>query len=307
MSNEEYHSNGKFLLSGEYLVLKGALSLAIPLKLGQTMNIRYPKISAGNLYWNTFVKDQLFVQTVYDWNNDQILFTNDKENAIYIRRILREAVRLNKEAEEKIQSAYVTNYLDFSPLLGLGSSSSLISNIAYWTKVDPFELLWRTSEGSGYDIACARAKGPIFYELNNGIPSYSPVNFNPDFIHHIYFVYLGQKVKSESSIQQYKVNLDENRERTSKISAITMDLINARSIDEFELSIVQHEKLISEVLNRPSVKRHLFSDYWGAVKSLGAWGGDFILATSTEDRYQVEKYFNEKGFSPVYSYKDLVL
>ena len=34
-----FYSHGKFLLTGEYLVLKGALALALPLKLGQSMTV----------------------------------------------------------------------------------------------------------------------------------------------------------------------------------------------------------------------------------------------------------------------------
>ena len=36
-----YRANGKLLLTGEYLVLKGALALALPTKLGQTMTVRH--------------------------------------------------------------------------------------------------------------------------------------------------------------------------------------------------------------------------------------------------------------------------
>ena len=41
-----YSSHGKFLLTGEYLVLKGALALALPLKLGQSMTVEtFPETS----------------------------------------------------------------------------------------------------------------------------------------------------------------------------------------------------------------------------------------------------------------------
>ena len=31
------------------------------------------------------------------------------------------------------------------------------------------------------------------------------------------------------------------------------------------------------------IKENAFSDYFGQVKSLGAWGGDFVLVTGNED------------------------
>ena len=50
-----------------------------------------------------------------------------------------------------------------------------------------------------------------------------------------------------------------------------------------------------------------FSDYWGLVKSLGAWGGDFVLATSNRNFTETKKYFNEKGFNVFLKYEDLIL
>ena len=40
VSSKSYYSNGKLLLTGEYLVILGAKALAIPVKYGQSMNIR---------------------------------------------------------------------------------------------------------------------------------------------------------------------------------------------------------------------------------------------------------------------------
>jgi len=37
--NKSYESRAKLMISGEYLVLKGALSLAIPLRFGQKLLI----------------------------------------------------------------------------------------------------------------------------------------------------------------------------------------------------------------------------------------------------------------------------
>jgi mevalonate kinase len=307
MTTEEYYSNGKFLITGEYLVLKGARSLAFPLKLGQRMKIDYPETPPENLFWETYVKDQLWFQGVYNLQNLDILYTSDAGTALFIQKILLKAARLNKEILKKMSNASITNYLDFSPMYGLGSSSSLISNIAYWTKVDPFDLLWQTSGGSGYDIACARATGPICYTLSNDIPVYSPVNFDPSFSRNIYFVYLGHKVKSQSSIEEYKIKIELNSKRATEISAITENILRANSIQEFEELIVQHEKIISQILDRPTIKSQFFSDFQGCIKSMGSWGGDFIMATSSEERSKVESYFQEKGLPVVFGYKEIVL
>ena len=39
MEKQTFYSNGKLLLTGEYLVLNGAVALAIPTKFGQTLTI----------------------------------------------------------------------------------------------------------------------------------------------------------------------------------------------------------------------------------------------------------------------------
>lgn len=304
---DEYYSNGKLLITGEYLVLKGATSLALPLKLGQRMMINSSTHPSGKIYWNTYVKDQLWFQSVYSLQNFDILYSSDVHTAMFVRKILLQALKLNADFSDNMKSVNITNYLDFSPMFGLGSSSSLISNIAYWMKVDPFDLLRQTCDGSGYDVACARAPGPISYKLNHDIPFYWPVDFIPSYSEYIYFVYLGKKVLSQSSIKEFRVNLELNSNRVTEISAITQSIINANSIREFEELIVQHENILSKVLNMPTIKSQLFSDYWGCIKSMGAWGGDFILVTSQEDRSEVEAYFRKKGLPIVYGYQEIVL
>ena len=37
---DAFYSHGKLLLTGEYLVLDGALALAVPCKLGQSLTVR---------------------------------------------------------------------------------------------------------------------------------------------------------------------------------------------------------------------------------------------------------------------------
>ena len=51
------------------------------------------------------------------------------------------------------------------------------------------------------------------------------------------------------------------------------------------------------------VKEIYFSDYSGEIKSLGAWGGDFILAAGP---INTKKYFEEKGYKTIFSYKDML-
>jgi mevalonate kinase len=305
--DREYYSKGKLLLTGEYLLLEGALSLALPLKLGQTMKVGYLKEKERKLYWKTFVMDRPWFQATYNLETLKLLDSSDNEKALFIQKILIEAFVRNKKIARHNFSTTITTYIDFLPEWGLGSSSSLFSNVAYWIHADPFQLLWTISEGSGYDIACARAKGPILYQLKNGRPISRQVSFQPDFHQNIYFIYLGNKQDSAQSIIKYRMNIERNRKSAEKISMITKRIIASVTLDDFESCLVAHEDIVSEVLNEPTIKTRLFDDYPGVVKSLGAWGGDFILVTGKTGREDVEDYFQKKGYSVIFTYNEIVL
>jgi hypothetical protein len=53
-----------------------------------------------------------------------------------------------------------------------------------------------------------------------------------------------------------------------------------------------------------TIKESLFPDFNGIIKSLGAWGGDFVLAIAKENPTD---YFKERGFKTIVSYKDMIL
>jgi hypothetical protein len=60
-------------------------------------------------------------------------------------------------------------------------------------------------------------------------------------------------------------------------------------------------------LGIPRIKEQFFSEYWGEIKSLGAWGGDFILATSERSAEETKTYFNQKGFEVLFKYEQLAI
>ena len=65
--------------------------------------------------------------------------------------------------------------------------------------------------------------------------------------------------------------------------------------------IDEHEAITGQYIQSETVKNKYFSDYEGSIKSLGAWGGDFILATRKN-----KKYFFEKGFDTIFSYSEII-
>ena len=61
---------------------------------------------------------------------------------------------------------------------------------------------------------------------------------------------------------------------------------------------------MSNILELQTIKESLFPDFDGVIKSLGAWGGDFVLVIARENPTD---YFKEKGFETIVSYQDMIL
>ena len=86
---------------------------------------------------------------------------------------------------------------------------------------------------------------------------------------------------------------------------INQSLLKTNNIKEFEKYLSRHEFLISNLIGLKPVKEKLFKDYEkGIVKSLGAWGGDFILVTKSGDTV---KYFKEMGYTTIIPWKEMGL
>ena len=221
-----------------------------------------------------------------------------------LTKILKETTKLNPEFLRGGKGFEIETCLDFQRDWGLGSSSTLINNIAQWAEVDAYQLLWNAFSGSGYDIACAQHNSPILYRLKNEKPIVEPISFNPPFLDNLYFIHLDKKQNSREGIAKYRKMEFDGEKLTNQISEITENVISCSNLSEFERLLLKHEQLISNVLQLPTVKAAHFPDYNGAIKSLGAWGGDFILAAGNED---TPKYFKNKGFETVLPYSEMVL
>ncbi|WP_299338681.1 GYDIA family GHMP kinase [uncultured Psychroserpens sp.] len=301
-----FYSNGKLLITGEYVVLDGALSLAVPSVFGQSLDIE--KGDKNLLTWTSFdEQDTVWFEAKFKLENNQILDlinTNDKTVAKRLLQILRTAQQLNPEFLNDAPGYTISTELGFPKNWGLGTSSTLINNIANWAHIDPYQLLETTFGGSGYDIACASANQSLTYQLlQNGQRNIHTVDFDPPFKTHLYFVHLNQKQNSREGIAQYKTNTSDTSLAISRINTITQEMINCETLNEFQNLINEHELLISEIIKQTPVKQHLFKDFNGSIKSLGAWGGDFILVASEANP---TSYFKSKGFHTILPYSEMV-
>ena len=308
-----YQSHGKFLLTGEYLVLKGALALALPLKLGQTLSVE--TCHGASLQWDAYKTDSPWFSVTLNPKTLEIVDCNDQAKAEKLSQILKAVKQLNPKAFES-NGLKFTTHLDFDPNWGLGSSSTLIANLARWANVNPYELLKLTFGGSGYDIACATAEGPIYYQVKAEVPEpvegptpkVENVDFNPPFAEHLFFIYQGQKQSSSKEIKAFlgKANPADLQNDIEAISDISRAVPKCQSLDEFAMLMQCHERIIARCIGQEPVQKR-FPDFEGVLKSLGAWGGDFILAATVWDKSQVEAYFKKKGLEVVFGYKEMVL
>ena len=306
---KQYYSNGKLLLTAEYLVLDGAKALGLPTKFGQ--NLQIEKITSPKLRWKSFdEKNHIWFESEFDINDLKIIKPDqDLKATKMLQNILKEAIELNsKENKESFlpvkNGIQISTNLTFPKNWGLGTSSTLINNIAKWAKVDAFALLQNSFGGSGYDIACAENNTPILFRLKNKKPMIESVDFNPSFKDQLYFVHLNKKQNSREGIKKYRNFSGNTTTFADEISKITEAFLTANNISAFENAMIEHENIISHVIKRKTVQKDLFSDYFGQIKSLGAWGGDFILATGNE---KTPAYFKNKGFETVIRYEDMIL
>ena len=292
-------------------MLEGATSLAVPTKFGQDLIVE--KIKENQLIWASFTNTgDCWFEAVFDLPKLRLVnasFNSEKEGsaefiAETLQDILVETRKLNPEFLRSNTGFLVKTNLSFPRDWGLGSSSTLINNIGQWAKVDAFQLLWNSFSGSGYDIANGQNNTSILYEVKNQHPVVKKVDFRPSFSDQLFFIHLNKKQDSKHGIARFKEKQQNVNNEIQLVSEISKQLILEQKLSEFEKLIQEHEKIISSIIELPTVKKRLFPDYFGTLKSLGAWGGDFILATGNKDTLH---YFKAKGYTTILRYSDMVL
>ena len=300
-----FYSNGKLLITGEYLVLDGARAFALPTKFGQ--NLIVEDGINQEITWKSYDYDNRL------WFEDIITFSEIINNPVTkietvkttLINILHEAYILNPDFINSSDGYKISTQLTFPKNWGLGTSSTLLNNIAQWAKIDAFTLLKNSFGGSGYDIACAQNNTPIVYHLEQNSPIVEITRFNPDFKENIYFVYLNKKQNSKTAINAYYNNKNEHLTKSiTENNKITEAILNAKTVKEFASALEKHEIHLSDILETRTIKENVFSDFNGVVKSLGAWGGDFVMVVSKENP---SAYFASKGYETILTYDEMIL
>jgi len=292
-----FYASGKLLLFGEYLVLKGSGCLAIPLSYGQKMQVEFSETDFFE--WTSSYNDDAWFSCIFS-KMLEIINTSDLPKAQMLTGLMEIIKEMDPYLFEKGLNFHTE--MNFQPEWGFGSSSTFISLLAQWSKTDPYLLLKKSFGGSGYDIACATAKTPVIYDMENH--QTVPVYLFPKVTSKILFVYSGKKKDSNEAVKQFSAQTVSDDD-IEKMKRIIIAAANATQIDVFEEAMEESEKLLSHILKLKPVKEFFFADYPYAIKSLGAWGGDFFMASFRKEN-EARKYFEEKGYTTLFNYNELI-
>ncbi|MFP4468970.1 MAG: GYDIA family GHMP kinase [Bacteroidales bacterium] len=364
-THSRWVSNGKLMISGEYLVLSGAMALAMPVSYRQTLTVEKRPALRASLNWHTRIKGNPWLQTRFSLPGLESLTQPEKatqgierargeegaqgkegahgedvaqgeegswgeegarggkglqrkhttpqqeeisreESADFVRNVLRAAMELNPDFLAGQHHWEAVSDIGFDREWGLGSSSSLISNVAWWASIDPYALFFMISKGSGYDIACARSSRPVLYQYQgpHTPPHVETTHFNPVFGDQLVFVYSGRKQSSEKSLRTFNPGIV-RQEDIRNISALSQKMAVTQSLATFMEAMEQHERITAGYLHQTPLQADFFPDFPGSVKSLGAWGGDFFMAAADSPREEIVGYFHRRGFRTVIPFTEM--
>ncbi len=297
-----YRANGKLLLTGEYLVLHGAKAIAIPLNVGQTLTVSLDN-SLNSVQWQARFQDKVWFECQLKPEDFSILGTSDSAKSDVLKRLFKTIKQLAPDFKLQAGQKFETT-LESNPEWGFGSSSTLVSLLAQWSGVNPFRLNEMVFQGSGFDVACATADGPIFYTRNQAA---EPVSLDYPFADQLFLVYSGKKKGTAQEVRSFLKEKTVSGQQIVAMSALSGEIASCHCHAEFNRLIEIHETMIGKLIGQVPVKEQLFPDFNGAIKSLGAWGGAFWLVSTEMPFEQIRKYFENKGFDPVFKWNDLIL
>lgn len=312
----ESYAHGKLLISGEYLVLQGALALAVPCAYGQKTRFLHDPDGPPGIRW---VSKDAQGETWFDgmFSPDDFrpgMFslgkTISEDSGIrtveMIQLLLRACRNLKPDFLQREIAVTIESTLEFPLGWGLGSSSTLTWNIAKLAGVDPFALHKAVSKGSGFDIACAGSDMPLLFRRDAEGEISDTVHFDPPEPDNLFFVHLNVKQDSQKEVADFLANAKDFTRETDIISEISEALLFCDDRNDFMQLLEEHEEVMQYVLQEEKIQSRMFADYDGVVKSLGAWGGDFVLAAGRKEPDYTISYFRKKGLETAIPYPQMI-
>jgi mevalonate kinase len=300
--NINLSANGKLLLTGEYLVLVGAEALAFPVRFGQTL---FAEPDARKLiHWVSKENGVPWFTCCLDPLSLAIVSTSDRLIASRLADLLIAAKKINTEFLSENQGLNISVEANYPLNWGLGSSSTLIVLIAQWAEADPFLLFRSVSNGSGYDIACAVRNEMFLYRVRDEQPVIRKATPGKALIEYAYFAYLGSKQDTGKEVEMFLKRKNFSSGDIARISELSQLICQADAFEDLDCLVKEHEQILGRILNRNSIADQ-FPGFPGAVKSLGAWGGDFAMFVSNYDHQTVKSLLSGYGIRNVFTFPAL--
>jgi mevalonate kinase len=305
-ASRSFFARGKLLLTSEYVVLDGIPAVAVPTHLGQRLEVT-EVLDIPILNWTARAHDSriwlegTLERTPEGWRPS----SHGAHPAAGLDGLAVLMTAAERLRGTPLPGGSAETFLEFPNDYGWGSSSTLISLVAQWAEVDALALHFATQNGSGYDAVCALVSGPIRY-TRTGPTSAEWVSVS---LAHwprntLYLVHLGEKQRSAEDVVRYR-SLEPSTLLLDAVGAAAERLFHAATPEEWSEAARAHEAAMGQILGRTPVAETRFANYPHAVKSLGAWGGDFVLAQVREASDLL--WFKERGFSTVLPWSDCVV
>jgi len=301
---KKFRSNGKLFLIGEYIVMDGAKAFALPTKYGQCLVVNDSSEIENQIKWKALKHDNsVWFEAIFYLDNLQLISTSNEKLSASLQNVLVEAKKLNPDFFKTNKGFEIETKLEYPQQWGLGSSSTLIDLISQWINIDPFELNQLTFKTSGYDIACAHHNQPILF-TNHPKIEVEELNLNWTFKEQLFFVYLNQKQDTQAVVGNHYKNKPKDRDLINDLSQLVIDATTVDNLSDLESILDEYQNRLGAFMQIPQPKDTYFPDYEGIVKSLGAWGGDFVLVTYREG---MASYFKERGYETIIPFTEMIL
>ena len=301
---KKYRSNGKLFLIGEYVVMDGAKAFALPTKYGQCLFVNDSSETGNQINWKALKHDNsIWFEANFQLDSLEIKSTSNEKLSASLQAILKAAQSLNPSFYATAKSFVIETKLEYPQEWGLGSSSTLIDLISQWNEIDPFQLNQLTFKTSGYDIACAHHHKPILFSNQPQI-LVEELELNWDFKEQLFFVYLNQKQDTQAVVGNHYKNKTKDWKLINDLSDLVIKATKVKTLSELETILEMYQNRLEAFMGIPQPKTLLFPDYEGSVKSLGAWGGDFVMVTY---RKGMEDYFKTKGYETIIPFTSMIL
>ena len=177
-----------------------------------------------------------------------------------------------------------------------------MNNLALWAEIDPFRLNEKMLGGSGYDIAVAKEASALLYRKGLDIREIEKTDYSPMFKDELLFVHLNQKQNSREGIRLYQ-SKNKSEELIKEFSDLTEKIFRCQDLEDFSELMNFHEEKLSDFLGLETVKKTCFPNCPVFVKSLGAWGGDFVMSRKFQG---YEEFFHGHGFHTFFGWNEII-